>query len=329
MENIIPKKLKKGDEVRIIAPSTSMNILSEETISIAKKRLEDMGLVVTFGKNVNKVMNDNFSCASIDDRVDDLHEAFKDNNVKCILTVIGGFNVNQILDYIDYDLIKNNPKIICGYSDITALLNAIYSKTGLITYHGPFFSTFGMKKGFDYIEDYFKKIFFKDNNIEIKSSNKWSEDSWYINQDNRTFIDNEGIIVINKGFASGKIIGGNLCTLNLLQGTEYMPDLDNTVLFIEDDDLAGEDYLREFDRDLQSLLHASKDKKINGIVIGRSQSSTKMNYDKWKLIIKTKKELENIPVIINADFGHTYPMFTFPIGLNVEINNNKISIKMK
>ena len=129
------------------------------------------------------------------------------------------------------------------------------------------------------------------------------------------------------GTASGRIVGGNLCTLNLLQGTEYMPDLDNTILFIEDDDLAGDDYLKEFDRDLQSLLHSSKGKKINGIIIGRAQSSTKMNFEKWKTMIETKQELKNIPIIVGADFGHTYPMFTFPIGLKAEIKNEKIIIK--
>ena len=103
MNKIIPERLKKGDEVRIIAPSRSMNILCEETINIATKRLEELGLKVTFGKNVNKVFNEKYCCASIEDRIEDLHDAFKDKNVKAILSVIGGFNVNQILDYIDYD----------------------------------------------------------------------------------------------------------------------------------------------------------------------------------------------------------------------------------
>ena len=110
MKKIIPEKLKKGDEIRIIAPSRSMSLLSDETISIATKRLEDLGFKVTFGKNVGMSINDVYCCGTIEERIEDLHEAFSDKNVKAILTVIGGFNVNQILDYIDYDLIKNNPK---------------------------------------------------------------------------------------------------------------------------------------------------------------------------------------------------------------------------
>lgn len=90
-------------------------------------------------------------------RIKDLHEAFLDNNVKMILTAIGGYNSNQLLRYIDYDIIKNNPQIICGFSDITALLNAIYTKSGLVTYSGPHFSNFGMNKGLEYTIRYFNE----------------------------------------------------------------------------------------------------------------------------------------------------------------------------
>lgn len=327
MENIVPEKLKKGDEIRVIAPSRSMSLLSEETIETATQRLKEFGFKVSFGKNVKNEMDENYCCASIEDRVEDLHDAFKDKNVKAILTVIGGFNVNQILDYIDYELIKNNPKIICGFSDITALLTAIYAKTGLVTYYGPHYSSFGMKKGFDYTLEYFQKIFMSNDDVLVSSSKEWSDDLWFINQEERKFIKNNGIEVVNNANAEGKIIGGNLCTLNLLQGTEYMPDLDNTILLLEDDEMAGEDFLREFDRNLQSLLHCYKNKKLKGIIIGRAQVSNKMTVEKWTSIIKTKKELNNIPIIINADFGHTTPIFTFPIGGNIKINSSDIVIK--
>jgi len=327
MDRIVPAKLNVGDEIRIIAPSRSFNLLSQETIDIATNRIEELGLKVTFGKNIRNEIDKNYCCASIEDRIEDLHDAFRDKNVKAILTVIGGFNVNQILDYIDYELIKNNPKIICGFSDITALLTAITAKTGLVTYYGPHYSSFGMKKGFEYTLNYFKKIFMSNDDIIIANSEYWSDEAWFLNQEDRHFIKNDGIEVINKGSNEGKIVGGNLCTLNLLQGTEYMPKLDNTVLLIEDDEMAGEEFLREFDRNLQSLLHCYKNNKLNGIIIGRAQLSNKMDIDKWKSIINTKKELQNIPVIINANFGHTTPIFTFPIGGDIIVNDDKIIIK--
>ena len=326
MDVIIPQKLKKGDEVRVIAPSRSINLLSEETMKLATKRLEELGLIVTFGKNVNKVFDANYTCATIEDRVNDLHEAFMDKNVKAVLTVIGGFNVNQILDYIDYDIIKNNPKILCGFSDITALLDAIYAKTGLVTYYGPHYSSFGMKKGLDYTLEYFKKMFMENENFYIKDSDEWSNDSWFKDQENRNFFKNDGSKAINEGIAEGRIIGGNLCTLNLLQGTEYMPELDNTILFIEDDGLVGKEFLREFDRDLQSLLHCYKEKRLQGIVVGRAEVVSEMTIEKWKSIFSTKECLNNIPIIINADFGHTTPLFTFPIGGRAKIEGKNITI---
>lgn len=327
---IIPQKLCKNDEIRVIAPSRSMCILDDVIIKAAKSRLEKLGFRVTFGKNVSKSIGSDYVCASIEDRVEDLHDAFRDKNVKAILTVIGGYNVNQILDYIDYDLIKDNPKIICGFSDITALTNAIYAKTGMITYSGPHFSSFGMEKGFEYTELYFKKMFMQNEKIFIKNSEEWSNDSWFKNQENRNFIVNKGMKIVNKGEAKGKIIGGNLCTLNLLQGTEYMPDLEDSILFIEDDGLVGKSFNKEFDRNLQSLLHSAKNKRIKGIVVGRAENNCEMTHEKWINIFKSKKSLSDIPIVINADFGHTTPIFTFPIGGNASIVlNEDVRIEME
>ena len=179
---MIAEKLKAGDEIRVIAPARTMSILGNDCIELATKRLEDLGLKVSFGKHVKEFDPDSMS-ASIESRIEDLHEAFRDKNVKGILTVIGGFNSNQLLDYIDYDLIKENPKILCGFSDITALCNAIYAKTGLVTYSGSHYSSFGMKKGFEYELEYFKKMFFQSEEVEVKSSEEWSDDAWFIDQE--------------------------------------------------------------------------------------------------------------------------------------------------
>ena len=328
---MIPNKLKTGDEVRVIAPSRSMKIINNETREIATKRLTDLGLKVTFGKNVE--LCDDFTSSSIEARLEDLHDAFKDQNVKAILTVIGGFNSNQLLSHIDYELIKNNPKILCGFSDITALSNAIYAKTGLVTYSGPHYSSFGMKYGFDYTLDYFKKMFFEENEIEIKSSDVWSNDPWFINQEQRDFHKNHGMFIINEGKANGTIVGGNLSTFCLLPGTQYMPKFEeNTILFIENDaTVSGSIYIVEFDRMLHSLIHQPDFKNVKGIVFGRAEKNCDMNPDKWKLMIHNKEELKNIPIVADADFGHTTPIFTFPIGgqANLDLTNGNINISIK
>jgi len=322
---MISSKLKKGDELRIVSPARSLAIISQESRDIAKMRFNDLGLKISFSKNAEE--QDDFNSSSIKSRIDDLHEAFLDRNVKAIITTIGGFNSNQLLRYINYKILKQNPKILCGFSDITSLNTAIYAITGLVTYHGPHFSSFGMKKGFDYTFDYFKRCLFSSRPFEVKPSEEWSDDEWYRDQEKRTFIKNEGYMKINEGEAEGTIIGGNLCTLNLLQGTEFMPSLKDSILFIEDD---YESKPHHFDRDLQSLIHQEGFEGVKGIVIGRFQKKSNMSFNLLKQIIKTKKELQNLPVISGVDFGHTTPFITFPIGGKASFiaNGKKVEIKI-
>jgi len=325
MERLVPKKLSKGDEVRVIAPARSLSLIKKDARKYARKNLSDLGLTLSFGKHVEET--DDFSSSSIEARVDDIHNAFLDKNVKAILTVIGGFNSNQLLESIDWNLIRENPKILCGYSDITILNNSIFAKTGLVSYYGPHYSTFGQKLHLEYTIDYFKKCLVDNNSITIEPSESWTDDAWYIDQDNRKLINNAGYNTINSGTAEGTIIGGNLCTLNLLQGTEYMPSLIDALLFIEDD---YESDASTFDRDLQSLIHQRDFEYVKGIVIGRFQKESEMTDDLLEKIVKTKKELVNIPIISNVDFGHTDPKITFPIGgfAKIRTDNGKAIIEL-
>lgn len=306
---LYPEKLCVGDEVRVIAPSKSLAIFSEDQRNMANKRFAGLGLRLSFGKHVEE--KDEFASSSIESRVEDLHEAFQDKNVKAVIAVIGGSNSNQLLRYVDWELIKNNPKIFCGYSDITALNNAIFAKTGLVSYSGPHYSTFGQELYFDYTLEYFKKCLFSEDPFNIIPSEQWSDDAWYKNQRERNLIKNDGFLVINEGNASGTILGANLCTFNLLQGTEYFPGLQGSILFLEDDE---ESLFYSFDRDLQSLIHLPDFERVKGIVIGRFQKASEMTNEMLIKIIKSKKELDRIPVIANVDFGHTDPKITFPIG---------------
>lgn len=320
---MIPKKLSVGDEIRVIAPSRNINILNSEQIKNAKMHLKSLGLSVSFSKNIRNVDQLQFDSSSIESRIEDIHAAFKDKNINGVLTTIGGFNVNQLLDYIDYRLIKKNPKILSGYSDITALSNAIYAKTGLITYSGPHFSTFGRKLLDKYTIDYFKKALMTNSPFDIAPSEYWNDDEWYINQSLKNEIKNTGYWVINKGEAKGTLIGGNMCTFVLLNGTQYMPTLKNSILLLEEDDGFGEMTAKYFDRDLQSLIHQPGFNGVKGILIGRFQKKSNVDYDKLYKIIKSKKELDGIPVIANVDFGHTEPMLTLPIGGIAEMYSNK------
>lgn len=324
--HMIPKKLQHGDEIRVVSPSSSLSIVSEENKTFATEKLKEMGFHITFSKHAEEV--DRFFSSSIQSRVSDLHEAFADPNVKAIVTTLGGYNTNQLLHHLDYELIQNNPKILCGYSDITALSNAIYAKTGVITYSGPFFSSFAMKKGLEYTIDYFQKCLISEKPFPIIPSAKWSDDSWHRDQENRNFIPNEGHIVIREGEATGSIIGGNMSTLHLLQGTTYMPDLKDTILFLEEDNITGSATLKVFDRYLHSLVQQPNFEHVRGIVIGKFQQGAHVSIDDLRDVIDAKQELSHLPIIANANFGHTTPIFTFPIGGKVNLCANEKHTKL-
>lgn len=307
---MIANKLQYGDEIRVIAPSSSLSRVRQDIYDKALVFLTDKGFKVTFSKNSREI--DEFRSSSIQSRVDDIHEAFADKNVKMIITCIGGFNVNQILPHLNYELIKANPKILCGYSDITALLHTIYAKTGLVTYHGPHFSTFGFDIEPEYTESCFYDCVMNSNAIVVKPSKTSGE--YYI---------------VQEGVCEGTIIGGNLCTLNLLQGTPYMPDLNEKVLFIEDDNIMGDYFVYEFDRNLQSLLQVSGADSIRGIVFGRFDDGCKLDINVIRKIV-TDKVSPDIPVVFGVDFGHVFPMITFPIGGKVRISakENNLNITL-
>ena len=326
MQKIIPAPLQKGDEIRVIAPARGLKIIGQDTRQIAKQRFEDMGLTVSFATNTTDENWDLTGSTSIEKRVSDIHEAFSDKKVKAIFTIIGGANSNQLLPYLDYNLIKNNPKFFCGFSDITALLNGIYAQTGLVTFSGPHYSSIGMLKGCEYTLDNLKPMLFGPRQNNVQPSSEWSDDLWFLDQEKRTFIKNDGYWLIHQGHAQGEIIGGNLGTFNLLLGSPYRPTFNkDTILFIEDTE--GSDIL-DFERNLQALLYQPDFHKVKGLVIGRFQKGSQVTREKLEFILNNKRELANIPILANVDFGHSTPLLTIPIGGTAMLKDNQLTLKV-
>ena len=326
MQKIVPAKLQKGDEIRVIAPATGLKIIGQDCRQIAKERFEAMGLKVSFATNTTDENFDMFASTDIKKRADDVMEAFLDKNVKAIFTILGGFNSNMILPFLDYEVIKNNPKILCGYSDITALLSAIEEKTGLVCFYGPHYSSIGMKKGNEYTLDMLEKVLF-DGESELKVSDEWSDDLWFIDQENRDFIKNEGWWVLQEGNAKGELKGGNLGTFLLLGGTPYQPSFKkDTILMIEDcfsaEDIDGKYFMRQ----LQSLAQRDDFENVKAVVVGRFQKASKVSKEFLQAVVDNIPQLKGLPVIANVDFGHTTPIATLPIGGTCEINNGKIKV---
>lgn len=324
MQKIIPQKLQKGDKVMIVAPSRGLKIIGQDTRKIATERLQKLGLTVEYAPHTTDDNWNMMGSSSIADRVDDIMTAFKDKSVKAIFTIIGGFNSNQIIPHLDYDVIRQNPKIICGFSDITALLAAIEAKTGLEVYYGPHFSSLGMKKGCEYTLEYMEKMLFNDEAVKVEPAAEWSDDLWFIDQENREFIKNEGYWTIHAGNAEGTIKGGNLCTFNLLLGTEYRPAFaKDTILFVEDFETTNP---TAFDRDLQALCYQPDFKNVKALVIGRFQKKSEISREILEFIINNKPELKDLPVIANVDFGHATPILTIPLGGHVKLENGKLTL---
>ena len=306
---MIANRLQFGDEVRVIAPSRNLTEVRQDVHHRAMDFWNKEGFNLTFSKNCRETNAYHSSGVAL--RVEDIHEAFSDPNVKMIITCLGGFNANQLLQHLDYELIARHPKILCGFSDVTALHNAIFAKTGLITYHGPHYGTFTFDQEAQYTRDAFFECVM--NNVPIALSPSKSAEHYN---------------VIQEGTCEGVIIGGNLCTLNLLQGTPFMPDIKEKVLFLEDDNIMGEYFPYEFDRNLQSLLQVDGADSIKGIVFGRFDHGCGLNVETITDIVKDKVS-PDISVIFGADFGHVYPMATFPIGGTARITADKSNAKIQ
>ena len=313
----IPPKLKVGDRIRVLALSRSLGGVmqqsgfTESDIEFAAGRLKALGLTVTFGRHVREC-NAHLT-ASPQHRLEDFHEAIADPSVNAILAVVGGIGAMQILDGIDYNEIKAHPKSICGYSDIGHLCNAILARAGITTYYGPQFTTFMMRLGAEYTIHHFRECLFTDAPLELQPADKWSDDAWGKDQQNRTFHDNEGFWAIQDGEAEGTIIGGNYFGLNMLQGTSYFPPLREGILFLEQP-ADGKATLMELDAGLRALSFQPEFPNVRAIVIGRFAKSGRVTRENLAALVHEIPALHPLPVIANCDFGHTAPIVTLPIG---------------
>lgn len=301
---MLPPKLKEGDHVRVIAPAHSFaESFNQELRKNAEEGLSRLGLTVSYGKYVDE--QGDFKTASVEHRLEDLHEAFADPKVQVIIPARGGSTSNQLLKYVDYNLIKKNPKTLCGLSDITALSYAITAKTGLVTYYGPHYTTLGASKIIDYSYESMKNTFFSAAGFTVHPSQFYCDSDW-----DREVIVNEGFWTINEGEAEGRCMGGNFLTTNFMLGNGYVPDIKNAILFMEENHIID---FRGVQNEIQAILNQPGSEKIRGLIIGRFQKETGMTRELLTKMIKSKKELEHVPVIGNVDFGHTVPVLTLPV----------------
>ena len=266
------------------------------------------------------------SAGTVQERVDTLHAFLRDTSIKGIIAFWGGFQTHQLLEYLDYDLIRKNPKPIIGYSDMTALQLGVFAKTGLVTFSGPCGITFGKPKTFEYSWKHFEKTLINPEvPFKLEHSNEYSDNEWWLRADKKVLIKKtSGWKTYQGGSAEGKLIGGNLGTMLLLHGTEYWHDFKNAILFVEEDE---EEKPQTIDRLFTKMRQIGVFDQINGLVVGRFHSKVGFtSKDSFEMILKDALKGYDFPVLYNVDFGHTDPLVTLPIGIRCKIDAGKKEI---
>lgn len=300
---MLGKKLKKGDTIGIIAPASCTTY---EKVLEAKKNIEDMGYQVILGECTKKQW---YSYAGTDEeRAEEINSFFADKSIDAIICMRGGYGSNRLIELLDFEVIKRNPKIFVGYSDITTLHIALNEKANLITFHGPMaVSNFTGNYNRDTYENF----------IEMLSNSKYEQSIKNITKE---------LKVLNEGRAKGKLVGGNLATLIATLGTEYDLDYNGKILFLEE---IGEKTYK-IDRFLNQLKKHGVFEKIEGLVLGDFKNCIQDSEKDMTLLEVFQnyfKELKK-PVIYNFESGHSEPMLTLPLGAICEIDTYNKELKV-
>ena len=303
MKIVKPKKLESNDLIGVISPASLPADLSR--IEKGVQYLEKMGYRTAVGKNVGQSRG--YLAGTDEQRLEDLHEMFENKEVKAIFCVRGGYGTGRLLDKINYRLIKKNPKIFVGYSDITSLQMAFLKKAGLVTFAGPMVAVdFWEEKVNPFAEEIFWNTLTKKRKIgKLNNPN------------------GEKFFVFNKGRGEGRILGGNLATLNALLNTPYLPSFKDTILLIEE---IGEPPYK-IDRMLNQLRLSNVFNQVQGVILGRFVDCYESDDEKATLslneVIIDYFDNLDIPIIYNVKHGHIPENITIPYGVNCKLNASR------
>ncbi|MCK4257491.1 MAG: LD-carboxypeptidase [Halanaerobiales bacterium] len=298
VKKVKPLALKEGDTVGLVALASPVD---KESLEKGIEYLREAGYNVLIGEHVCE--RNGYLAGADESRAEDLHNMFMNEDVKAIFCVRGGYGSARIIKYLDFDLIKNNPKIFMGYSDITFLLNAIYQKTGLITFHGPMVASDMSRMD---SKSYNAQAM---DNIIVKTT-ELPEISWHSSVES---------LFIKEGLGIGELAGGNLSIIISSIGTPYEIDTKGKILFLEE---VGEPTYR-IDRMLNQLKMTGKLDEIAGLVFGESVNCNPRYAGELTLLdlVKSYTEDLNVPVLFGVPLGHGFNKATLPIGAEVLLDS--------
>jgi muramoyltetrapeptide carboxypeptidase len=309
---ILPPRLAQGDTVGVVAPASAT--FQTVDIAIARESLEALGLKVRIGKHV--LARHGYLAGFDKDRAADINTFFADSDVRAVLPIRGGWGSSRVLPHLDYDLIRRNPKVVVGFSDITALHMGIQAKTGLVTFHGPN----GLGRWDEWSLDYFKRVLFNGEAVTMQNPNRLSDRNALAQTEHR-------VQTITPGTARGRLLGGNLTVLTAILGSPYVPSFDGAILFLED---VGEDLYR-VDRMFTQLKLAGVLDRIRGFVFGTcAECEPGEGFASLTLeeILGDHVAPLGVPAWFGAMIGHQTPQWTVPVGIEAEIDAAKGTIRM-
>ncbi len=293
---IIPNKLKLGDTIGVVAPSNPIIGDNIEELENAKKIVQRSGFKVLYSKNL--FSNTCGYSATAKEKAEDINEMFKNQEVKMIWCAKGGNNSNSVFEYLDYELIRKNPKIICGYSDITSLTNMITQKTGLVTFNGVNFKTIATDETHYSYKEALKR--FVEGNLEIGQPG-------------------EEYKTIQEGIAKGELIGGNLSLIKGMVAGKYSVEFENKILFLED--LGFESDPAMLSCYLCYMKQNGVFDKIKGLWIGNYEHESGISLE--KIVTDTLENQYKFPIIKSNNFGHIETKTVIPIGTKAKIDTSK------
>ena len=293
---MLATKLKKGDTIGVVVTSKPIPKERNEEVKSSTKFLKSLGFKVKFGDYIDD--NTLGYGTTAKNKAKEINKMFANKEVKAIFCACGGENVNGILDYLDYDIIKDNPKIICGYSDPTSLINAIYLKTELVTFHGANFTSLSeeIEGEAKYTREETMKRFIEGN---LKFGNK--EDK---------------ILTIREGQAEGILVGGNLSLISRFASGKYSYDFKDKILFIEE--LSAETPPALANSYLYTMKQNGVFDNIKGLWIGNYESEIALE----KIVLDILEDEYPFPIIKSNNFGHIDKKTVIPIGVKARIDTN-------
>lgn len=305
-----PKRLSQGDTVALVNPAGAT--AHRVDIEIVTESFEALGLHVKHGKHLMDRYG--YLAGTDEERASDVNAQFADEGVDAVVAVRGGWGCARILPLIDYEQIRKNPKILIGYSDVTALLLAVYSRADLITFHGPV----GLGPWNSFTVDYFKKLLFDAKAVTLKNPT-------YLGNNLTQIYDR--VQTITPGRTTGKLLGGNLTVLSAVVGSPYLPDWNGAILFLED---IGEDIYR-IDRMLTQLKLAGILEAVSGLIFGKcTDCEPGEGYGSLTLEQLFDDHIKplGIPAWQGAMIGHIANKFTVPEGIEAAIDAEEGTIRL-